>query len=364
MDRRQYLSGLVAAGGLAVTGVSTTAAQSSAIASWEDPQGDDAGPGNYTYPTSSEIPEGELDLASFTIGTDGDRYTFDFSFHSELTNNWDGANGFSHQVLQVYFKNPDGSGGSTEMRKGINATLESNYHHRLMVTPFPSEVPAVVEDASGNVVSEDVSISTTDASTIRVSIPQSVIGYLESASLVPIVAGWDGYGTGGIRALKESAGEWSFGGAKNDNAPVIIDLVTPEGTSQSDALSYSSDAKASVPYLSIGGSSDGGSSDGGSDDGSSDGGSSDDGGSDDGSSDDGSGSDDGGSSDDGSSDDGGSDDGSSDDSGSESSSDNDGSSDDGSSDSGLPGFGLGVGLVGAAGGALAARRRGEDEDDA
>jgi len=356
MDRRQYLSGLVAASGLAVTGVSTASAQSDAIASWDDPEGDDAGPGSYTYPGTDEITEGQFDLASFTVRPSDDRYVFEFGFHNELSNPWGGDNGYSHQTVHVYVRDPSSDGGTTTARAGVNAELASPYHHRVVATPFSGDLSPRVEDAEGELASEDVVIEKPDASTISVSVPQSSIDYLESGHLVPVVLSHDGESGNLIRGIEQEAGDWTFGGAENGNAPAVIDLVTPEGVDQSDALSYSEDSVASIPYLAVSGDAP-----------SAGDGSSDDGGSSDDSSDDGS-------SDDSSSDDGGrsEDDGSSDDSESEddSSSEGDGSDDGGSSDggsddedSGLPGFGVGAGLAGIAGGALAARRRGDDETD-
>jgi carbohydrate-binding DOMON domain-containing protein len=351
MQRRQYLTSLAAACGLATTGVSMVSAEET-VATWEDPEGDDAGPGGYTYPTSDQVPEGVLDLASFSIDANGDRYEFRFTFHNGIQNNWDSDQGFSQQFIQLYLADPNADGGSSKSLEGPNVTFETSYNHVLVLAPF-GERESALEDTEGGVVSSDLEITTENEDTIVASLPQSALGYLEDGHVVPLVMGWDNQGPGFARAVEAENAEWSFGGAENDNAPRVIDLVTPEGTSQSDALAYSGDSKATVPLLSVSGDDDG-SDDGGSDDGGSDDGGSDDGGSDDGSSDDG-GSDDGGSDD--SDDDGGSDDGGSSDDGSSSGDD---SSDD-ESDDGLPGFGIAAGVAGALGGSLAAKRAGEQE---
>jgi len=146
-----------------------------------------------------------------------------------------------------------------------------------------------------------------------------------------------------------------------DDAPINIDnvLVMDDGRVLlcEDASQYNrtypNDGVWVFDPATDGTSNDGSDGDGSGDDGS------DDSSGDDGS--DGDGSDDGSSGD--SDDSGNSDDDTTD--GSDGSSDDDGDSDDEDSqdDSGLPGFGVGAGLAGAAGGALAARRRREDADE-
>ncbi|GAA0668334.1 glucodextranase DOMON-like domain-containing protein [Natronoarchaeum mannanilyticum] len=368
MDRRQYLSGLVAASGLAVTGVSTVSAQSDAIASWDDATDDANGPGNYTRPTGDSYSDATWDISSFSIHSADGEYQFKLTVDGTISNSFPLENGFSHQHIQVYLRDPSASGGASAAREGVNANLAANYQIRILVD---GQNGVRVQDAEGSELATGTP-SVEGDSTIVFSVSQDTIGDIEAMEIVPLMLGFDGFGPGQVRTVESEASQHKFGGAENENAPNVIDLIAPGGTNQSDALAYSSDSKASIPFLAVtddSSSGDGSSDDGSSDDGSSDDGSSDDGSSDDGSSDDGSsddGSSDDGSSDDGSSDDGSSDDESSDDSSDDGSSDNGGSGEDDSSDeedSGLPGFGLGVGLVGAAGGALAARHRGESDSD-
>lgn len=354
MDRRQYLSGLVAASGLAVTGVSTVSAQSDAIASWDDATDDAAGPGNYTRPTGDSYSDATWDISSLSIHSADGEYQFKVTMNGTVGNPWGLSGGFSHQHIQLYLRDPSAGDGSKTAREGVNAKLAANYQLRILAD---GENGVRVQDSGGNEAGSG-SVSVEGESTIVLSVPQDAIGDIEAMEIAPLMLAYDGYGPGQVRTVESEAGQHKFGGAKNENAPNVIDLIAPDGKSQSDALSYSSDSKASIPFLAV--ADDSSSGDGSSDDGSSDDGSSDDGSSDDGSSDDGSSDDS--SSDDSSSDDDGSDDSSSDDG----SSDSGGSSEDGSSDdedSGLPGFGIGAGLVGAAGGALAARRRSESGDD-
>ncbi|MFC4451499.1 glucodextranase DOMON-like domain-containing protein [Halorussus aquaticus] len=44
----------------------------------------------------------------------------------------------------------------------------------------------------------------------------------------------------------------AVGGGRDDDAnPNVVDLVTPDGVSQSEALSYPATEQATIPYLSL-----------------------------------------------------------------------------------------------------------------
>jgi hypothetical protein len=71
---------------------------------------------------------------------------------------------------------------------------------------------------------------------------------LDSVSVAPVV-GSENFGA--FRDVAVDVGAYTFGGADPDaveNAPSVIDLLTPEGVSQSTALAYSADSLAEVPF--------------------------------------------------------------------------------------------------------------------
>ena len=58
---------------------------------------------------------------------------------------------------------------------------------------------------------------------------------------------------GAFRDVQVDAGGFVFGGAREGaagNAPRVVDLVTPEGVSQGDALDYDENTLASLPFTS------------------------------------------------------------------------------------------------------------------
>lgn len=324
MKRRQYLAGIGATSAATVVGVPSVAGEEDdAIAHWDVPEGTDVGPGNYTYPTTDEIPEGEFDLAGFTIRSEDGEYHFTQEYHGGFTDEYGGDFGFSHQLIQIYLHNPDADGGTVEMREAVNATLEAPHHHRIVVAPFADNLEPVVEDYEGNVVDEDVEVNTEDGDKITVSVDESTLDYLEDGAVAVPSIGADGFAEGLIRQVTEDGDEFEFGGAENEFAPNIIDLVTPDDVSNEDALAYSDGEYAEIPLLQVGDEEIDDDHDEDVDDPNGD-------------------------DDDANGDDG---------------DDPNGVEDEADDDDGLPGFGIGAAITGVAGGVLASKRLGGDENE-
>ena len=222
---------------------------------WESEDGTDHGPGHYTYPDSDEIPEGEFDLASVTIEGGEESYRIEYEFHNDLTDPWDGPEGLSHPMMQVYFRDPEADGGTTDAREGVNAEFVDPYHHRVVADPFVTEFEPRVEDAEGEHVS-DVDLSydrEEDPRTVILEFPADELDYVPDGEGMALVFSMDGYGEGRIREVTADGGEWSFGGAEAGEAPTVIDMVTPGEIEQEAALSYDEDELATIPFAPIDG---------------------------------------------------------------------------------------------------------------
>ncbi|NHN45985.1 glucoamylase [Halostella sp. JP-L12] len=217
------------------------------VAAWDDPAGDDHGPGSYTYPTAAEFVDGAFDVASFEVYETDDAYQFLYRLAGDLTNPW-GGDELSLQTFQVYFRDPAADGGTTDAREGVRASFEAPYQRRLVVEGFE---PPRVEAADGSTVSDDVSVTgyqSVDA--VKIEVPKAAVGSL--AELSPLLLGQDGWGPGRIRTVDADRADYAFGGGRDDDAnPNVIDLVTPEGVDQSEALAYTADERATIPYLSL-----------------------------------------------------------------------------------------------------------------
>lgn len=219
------------------------------VAAFDDPVDDDHGPGSYTYPTADAFAPGAFDIDAFGVYETDDHYQFFTELAGELTNPWGGP-GFSIQTFQFYVSDPDAAGGTTDARTGVNATFEAPYQRRVVAEGF---VPPVVEAADGTTVSSDVSITGYQAlDAVLVEVPKSALGgSLEGTQIAPLLCAQNGYAPGRIRQVTTSNGPYSIGGAANPNAPNVMDLVTPDGVTNADALGYTATEKATIPYVDL-----------------------------------------------------------------------------------------------------------------
>ncbi|WP_276273413.1 alpha-amylase family glycosyl hydrolase [Haloarcula litorea] len=224
------------------TGIASRRLGADLRATWADPTGDDGGPGGYTYPESSQWPEGVLDLTEFAVYESGDRYRFQARFAGGVEA--DGGGGFPQHV-QVYLRDPDAGGGATAARAGVGADLAAPYHYRVVA----GDTTAAVERADGTVVTDDVIVETVEGLPgLWVSVPKDAVGDLAGTDLVPLVLGNSLTGEGGVAQVQEEGGVLDFGGRESESQPNVIDLLTPAGVSQAAALS-APDGRAEIPFL-------------------------------------------------------------------------------------------------------------------
>jgi hypothetical protein len=92
-----------------------------------------------------------------------------------------------------------------------------------------------------------------NGNTAILSVPKTALSGLDldSVAVAPVVGSED---FGSFRDVTVEAGGFTFGGADPDaveKAPSVIDLVTPDGVSQSEALAYSADSLATIPFRSL-----------------------------------------------------------------------------------------------------------------
>jgi glycosidase/carbohydrate-binding DOMON domain-containing protein len=216
---------------------------------WEDPAGDGTGPGEYTMPTAGEFAPEAFDLERFAISQNRSRIRFAFTMGREIANPYGLEEGVSLQFFQVYLRDPDASGGDARGRAGLTADFEAPYHYRVTANGERDqrvEAPGPdVEEISGDV---DVAV---DGNTVTVDVPKSAFeAPIEGMEIAPLVCGYDGFGEGNLRDVTAEAGDYTFGGGSDDAIePRVLDLVTPEGVDQAEALSYASSSRATIPFV-------------------------------------------------------------------------------------------------------------------
>ena len=223
-----------------------------------DPEGDDYGPGWYTYPTEAVFKPGDFDLLGFELKAEGDNYVATFKV-ANIDNPWGGATGFSKQTFFLFFSTGV-EGGSTKGVEGTNVSFAENFKWNigLQIEGWESKIYTVAEDTITSTLMSGVGITATTIvedeaggpGEVVVTIPKAVLGELnENSKFIAWVTGQDGYGTNRLRGYAEEASEWSFGGG-DESSPKVMDMIVPEGMKQEDILNYKEHTVA-LPGISI-----------------------------------------------------------------------------------------------------------------
>jgi len=222
-----------------------TVAPGDVVATLTDPAGDDDGPGEYVYPTDGAFEEDAFDLRSFRVLENETEYLFAF----EVENLYAAFGGtFSPHYFVVYLRDPNGDGGrSTELGDiSVTAEFDDDWQYRVAASGFGGSVV----NAEGNGLGSPERVADFESGVAIVSVQKSALGGADLADweVLPVVGSED---FGAFRDVQVDAGGFVFGGAREgaaDNAPRVLDLITPEGVSQADALDYDADSLASLPF--------------------------------------------------------------------------------------------------------------------
>jgi|LSQX01.2.fsa_nt_gb alpha-amylase/alpha-mannosidase (GH57 family) len=208
---------------------------------WDDPQGDDYGPGTYTYPLSQVFTPGVFDMLSFEVLDVQDEIVFQVEFAAEITNPWNSPIGVSLQTIDIYIDTDGKPGrGETDALGGRNVTFspECAWEYAIwtegwmqrIFTPDGRELDGAVR----------VSVDTLN-NVISIHVPKSVLGMPEPHwGYQVFILSQEGYAaTGNLRAreVQETAQEWRLGGGHDSHVdPNVLDLLAPLGMTQEEIL--------------------------------------------------------------------------------------------------------------------------------
>ena len=232
-----------------------------------DPEGDDFGPGSYTYPSDAIFASQVFDVKSFEVAYDATSLILTFSLFGQIDNGWGSPNGFSVQTFDVYIDNDPGEAtGARMLLPGRNAALaaENGWDYAIWVEGWTPQV--VIPDAQ-TLEPKDYSQASSamkifvdpgkNAVVVRVPLEFLGEGDPEEWGYAAALLGQEGYPATGVwrvRDVIQKNEQYRFGGAQLDNNHTrIIDLIWPDGQSpsQSEILgNYPSSAKA-VDVLTI-----------------------------------------------------------------------------------------------------------------
>jgi alpha-amylase/alpha-mannosidase (GH57 family) len=203
----------------------------------QDPQGDDYGPGPYTYPTDPVFEPGAFDVNQFVVGTDEENLVFVFSFVGPVSNPWGSGTGLAVQTLDVYIDTDHESGsGRRSLLPGRNAAFpaEQAWDYAVWAEGWTPGVYRVDESDEPKQVSTEMRIAVDPVGrTVTVRVPRGAFPEGDPATwgYLGVVLGQEGFPAKGVwrvRDVEDQAAQWRFGGGSGaTNQTRIIDLAWP-----------------------------------------------------------------------------------------------------------------------------------------
>ncbi|HUN66711.1 MAG TPA: amylo-alpha-1,6-glucosidase [Bacteroidota bacterium] len=218
--------------------VSSVNPQSKIIYDAPDPEGDDRGPGSYTYPATPALLAGSLDITHFTAAYDGRYFYFRLTFRNLSNPGWHPEYGFQLTFAAIAVHTGD-AGQSVQRVVGRNA------HYFLDSSLAFSRIVYIgggisVEDGKGAILAEYRPVAGDEkkplgdvaSHTISCAVPGELLGAPDARWKFSVLIGAQddhgGAGVGEFRAVGAEAGEWIGGGKSDPAASNIYDVLLPQ----------------------------------------------------------------------------------------------------------------------------------------
>jgi hypothetical protein len=220
----------------------------------DDAVGDENGDGDYTYPLASDFATdsggGLWDAKKVTVRQSAWNAQFIIEM-DEMTDIWGLANGFSHQIVQIYVDQGDTSYGEVEMLTGANAEVHPDWAWEVAIsgTGEPGAVQAVQAE-TGSTSARGIDVTgNVDDKTIIFTVSKDVIGDdVSNYRYIIVIGSQDGFGTGKWRDVDATAKTWRLGGGADpaaddgiDYDPNIVDIILDGDGQQAMLSSYDVD---------------------------------------------------------------------------------------------------------------------------
>lgn len=248
MSRKRIFTGAALAVGLLVLAGLPAAVLAQSGVSFQDPVGDDNGPGNYLYPTDTVYKKGSFDITGFDVDVKGKKAEVRVTVNSPLEDPWRMNVGFSVQMFFVFIDHQEG--GFKEGPPGTNVVFADGHEWDKLIILSPQP--------PGRVKSE-VEQKLPAAQQAAVIIPLRVKGAGRSISATfdleqlgegdPSTWGWqvlaqsnEGFPDGKdllTRKVNEFEGQHRFGGGTDyDCDPHVMDLLAADEGGQAAMLKH------------------------------------------------------------------------------------------------------------------------------
>ena len=220
------------------------------VALFNDPEGDDNGPGNYLYPENSAFSpfKGLFDIEYLKVLENEQSLVFQFRFF-EMTNPWGAPKGFSHQLINLYIDSV--AGGRTDTySEGARVAFDTDHpwDYFIKAAGWPS-YGQLFANSDGEEIPGIVQIEADPGEkTINIIVSKEALDLKGGKLYLYVFSGsQDGYGQDHFRAVTREPSEWTLGGyptVSGDFAPYVLDIVVPEGYTQKEILSsYDKDSE-------------------------------------------------------------------------------------------------------------------------
>ena len=210
--------------------------------SFEDPAGDDNGPGNYTYPTDAVYKAGNFDLVGFDVEAKGDKVELAVTTASALEDPWGMKVGFALQMAFVFIDTDHKEGsGFTEGLPGLNIRFApaDAWDRVVILSPQgPGRVKTEVETKAAAMQSAVVVPTRTRGAgrTISATVSLEELGGGDPATwgYQVVMQSNEGFPAGTdllTRKVNEYEGQHRFGGGNDgDCDPHVMDLLAGAAT--------------------------------------------------------------------------------------------------------------------------------------
>ena len=207
---------------------------------FEDPKGDDKGPGNYEYPTDAVYTRGSFDLTEVEIEDDGDEIEIKVTVNSRIedpwqSKDWDG-NGFSIQMFFIFIDTDHKAGsGHTESLPGLNVKFAADaaWEKAFIISPQGNRRLSAEISAKAKKLKDDIvlpkSVKVRGRSVVA-KFPKSGLGKLDKSwGYQVLMQSNEGYPDKTdllTRKVNEYQGKHRFGGGNDYNCdPHVIDML-------------------------------------------------------------------------------------------------------------------------------------------
>ncbi len=242
MDKKHNLIALAFASAF-MLGASTVHA-----VEFDDPKGDDKGPGTYTYPTDPVYKAGSFDIVKFKAVKNGSDVDFAVDVNSALEDPWGMGVGFSVQMIFVFIKYKEG--GYTEVPPGLNVQFAKGHEWNKLVILSPQKKGRVMGEVQSKAASmaKDILVpnSTRGSNrTIKGTIPLADLGgdgNVDGWSYQVVMQSNEGFPEPDsllARKVNEYEGQHRWGGGHDGNCdPHVLDVLEGPGATQKEQLAY------------------------------------------------------------------------------------------------------------------------------